>query len=714
MANTGSYPIRSFSENQTFLVYDPSTSTTARVRGADLIDYITPSLNVVRTESTTDGAANEDYKVGSVIQTTGQSAPGDGQAGLFLVVPAGDGDLPMLNGNELLTIAGDAFLRSQLNNGIVRFDLLSDMESTPGRFDGDSARLMGYSALSDGGEGNFRWGSSDLSPTLILSSVTSTSVDDTTDTVTSTAHGLEDGDGVVSQTAVNGLSLNTVYYVVNSTTDTYQLSETFNGVAFDLTGTTNFTVDHLLDPLKGIYVTSPTDLTGTGGAWVRSDVNILVPEWFGAFGTGVLNDDTPAIQAALNYAQIVGGEVRTSKNREYGVTGVSETSANSIINFEGKLVPFGSTTGYLYFFGGDITERNADSGNSTWLPRKIIKNLRIDGLGVSRGAHIKYVDHGSLKNIKIDRTSGNPLKIELVRETDFFATEITLCDASAQSEPNLWFYDTDVNIPSSPTPFPDATNNVRFHGLNIVHCNGTYMRFSNLNGTAGERQRNIDFYGAQLHHYDDQPRNLSPITLDDGNPVLLRNESGYNIRFHGGNLRIPGNDVSITSGKLVENATGGTFPTNGGYTLPVENEIIFLGTRLSTENTNATVITATVSSGFVIIDDMSTIATENGAVIVNQAGNKAIRNAGVSNILTNVGKDLLFDTSDTLKGNGVFDFNLGDANSRVGVVQMVEFSAEPSATAGAYAASDGTASTNGFGTAGRGLYRFNGATWTIV
>lgn len=191
---------------------------------------------------------------------------------------------------------GDAALRQELGSGVFRADLLANLEATPGRFDGDSARLMGRSALSDGGQGNFRWDSSDLSSTMILSSVTSTSVDDTTDTITSTAHGLEDGDGVVSQAAVNGLSLNTVYYVVNATTDTYQLSETFGGVAFDLTGTANFTVDHLLDPLKGVYVTSPTDLIGTGGAWVRSGNTLSVR----AFGPVDGADVTHGVHAAFN------------------------------------------------------------------------------------------------------------------------------------------------------------------------------------------------------------------------------------------------------------------------------------------------------------------------------------------------------------------------------------------------------------------------------
>ena len=106
MSNLGSYPTRGFSESQKFLVKDPATGTASLVLGSDLVEYIRPSLNSVQSETTTDAAANTDYSVGTVVQTTGESAVGDGGGGVFLVVAGGDGDIPMFNGNDLLILTG--------------------------------------------------------------------------------------------------------------------------------------------------------------------------------------------------------------------------------------------------------------------------------------------------------------------------------------------------------------------------------------------------------------------------------------------------------------------------------------------------------------------------------------------------------------------------------------------------------------------------------
>jgi hypothetical protein len=62
----------------------------------------------------------------------------------------------------------------------------------------------------------------------------------TTDYITSVAHGLSNGDVVVLTTTVTlpaGLSLLTPYYVINKTTDTFQLSLTSGGTNIDITDT---------------------------------------------------------------------------------------------------------------------------------------------------------------------------------------------------------------------------------------------------------------------------------------------------------------------------------------------------------------------------------------------------------------------------------------------------------------------------------------------
>jgi len=62
----------------------------------------------------------------------------------------------------------------------------------------------------------------------------------TTDIITSTAHGLKNGDMVVlttSGTLPAGLSTGTVYFVIDKTTNTFKLSLTANGASIDITGT---------------------------------------------------------------------------------------------------------------------------------------------------------------------------------------------------------------------------------------------------------------------------------------------------------------------------------------------------------------------------------------------------------------------------------------------------------------------------------------------
>lgn len=115
MSTLGSYPTRDFSETQKFLVYNPETQSTSLVLGRDLVEYIAPPQSTyVVAEQSRAVAQNEDYQLGTLIQTAGDLAAGDNFAGTFLVVPGGDGDFPMVNGNDLLIIKGDVLLREQL------------------------------------------------------------------------------------------------------------------------------------------------------------------------------------------------------------------------------------------------------------------------------------------------------------------------------------------------------------------------------------------------------------------------------------------------------------------------------------------------------------------------------------------------------------------------------------------------------------------------
>jgi hypothetical protein len=118
MSKIGSYKNTAFSESQKFLVLDPSTNSASLVLASELVAYITPQIGSVKAESTRLSAENTDYKVGEIIQTSGATVVGS-LASIYLVVAGGSGDFPMLNGNDLLVIAGDDNLREQLISEVL-------------------------------------------------------------------------------------------------------------------------------------------------------------------------------------------------------------------------------------------------------------------------------------------------------------------------------------------------------------------------------------------------------------------------------------------------------------------------------------------------------------------------------------------------------------------------------------------------------------------
>lgn len=76
------------------------------------------------------------------------------------------------------------------------------------------------------------------------------------------------------------------------------------GTAINLTGTDAVTVERLLDPQQGIYVTVTDDLAGEGGAFVRQFTGPLEAAWFGS--------DTTALQGALDAISAGGGVLHIS------------------------------------------------------------------------------------------------------------------------------------------------------------------------------------------------------------------------------------------------------------------------------------------------------------------------------------------------------------------------------------------------------------------
>lgn len=115
-------------------------------------------------------------------------------------------------------------------------------------------------------------------------SSTTFTADDSTDVITANGHGLVDGNKVMVSNSggglPGGLTTNTVYYVISSTTNTFQLSATEGGSAINMssagTGTHSFTrvykedVDYELDAKAGMI--RPL----TGGAIADGDTLVVV------------------------------------------------------------------------------------------------------------------------------------------------------------------------------------------------------------------------------------------------------------------------------------------------------------------------------------------------------------------------------------------------------------------------------------------------------
>lgn len=134
----------------------------------------------------------------------------------------------------------------------------------------------------------FLWNGADLSAQLVLASVTTTAVNSSTETCTAAAHGQSAGTPVIVSNAVNGLALNTIYYLIVPDANSFKLaSSSANaaaGTAIDLTGTTNFTIKVLADPDQSDFVLKTgANLDGSQGAWVGDDAGAPQGKAIGGF-----------------------------------------------------------------------------------------------------------------------------------------------------------------------------------------------------------------------------------------------------------------------------------------------------------------------------------------------------------------------------------------------------------------------------------------------
>lgn len=120
-----------------------------------------------------------------------------------------------------------------------------------------------------------------------LGSTKSVTFQDSGDTVTLTAHGLANGKKVAFSaiTSTTGILTYTTYYVVNATTDTFQLAATEGGAALALTtdGSGTLMLVYKVTNINGTTVTldAPATATGTSQSLVFRDLDVSLATFRG-------------------------------------------------------------------------------------------------------------------------------------------------------------------------------------------------------------------------------------------------------------------------------------------------------------------------------------------------------------------------------------------------------------------------------------------------
>lgn len=258
-------------------------------------------------------------------------------------------------------IAGDVFDRSN-HRGPVIWPVSSraEMLALP-----TSLITRAYLSGEDKRDGFFDWNGGNLINSVCAGAITSSSVDSSTDTITITGHGLHQNMSVIATTAVNGVALNTIYYVIWIDADNFKLSSTFDGAragtALNLTGTSQMTFRRHYDPTRGLWVTPANDISGASGAWVRNlgPTGVRTARMFGAVGGGDLDvvantdaapDDTPAIQAMFYSTRRSGTETKFRFDNDIHCVTMIE-----LINLSRLQITFDGTT----FYGRATTSTDA-------------------------------------------------------------------------------------------------------------------------------------------------------------------------------------------------------------------------------------------------------------------------------------------------------------------------------------------------------------------
>jgi hypothetical protein len=260
--------------------------------GSGLVGFFNTGTNI--STSTVQGALTElDSDLTNVSTTFASAADGDGASlvGFFstntrLSSPTVQGALV-----EVDTLFEDVAVEvSGLDAAIALGTGLRDNFSVSGRE-----------------FGQWRKDDSDMSSSLVVKSIVNPTVNTGSDIVTVTDQGIGTGDVLVSTTTAGGFTAETKYYAREESTG-FALYTSFQGAVDGTAGQLvqlvdeDFTLHLLADSVGAAYlVTTGMSLTGSDGAWVRTDLDSLTPYHFRATGDGVTDD----LQALRAYSRFI-------------------------------------------------------------------------------------------------------------------------------------------------------------------------------------------------------------------------------------------------------------------------------------------------------------------------------------------------------------------------------------------------------------------------
>lgn len=275
-------------------------------------------------------------------------------------------------------------------------------------------------------------------------------VDTSTDYITATSHGLSDDDRIMlisSDTLPAGLSENTMYFVINSTANTFQVATSSGGSAVDITdtgtGTHKFTTTAKVPDLRGSVVigkgqktvtidfdstevtlgdTLTVSDTDASSAWVEFNTNHGLatgdPIVF-ATGFGSVSADNVYYAIKINNTQIyLAGSYENALNDAQtfiGIDGASGHTAYKVASFSPfEKIPENLYTGSLVSLSTDGTLPTPVSAGDFYLIRvddftfKLAKTISeaIAGIGVAL-TDVGSGTHSILFSLT-DRILGNP------------------------------------------------------------------------------------------------------------------------------------------------------------------------------------------------------------------------------------------------------------------------------------------------------------------